>query len=367
MNEERLGVRIMFGSSGVVGAVSALLLVLYWPPMPEKEDPVEVIRRMQLGPSGPGLAIRPPATPAHPGALINGDLDAIQTYAGLSLQHVVDAGFQWMGTPRRGSWRAGPGRFEEHQDFRSYKRTQRWNKDPKRRVIVIRPLGPWPASRRALVPLVTRFVMLYFQRPVRWEDREPVPANYRLNLDGAAEHLQYEVGPILDRLQKDVPDDALAVVGLTHLDLYPAPSWGFVFGMADLSHRVAVVSFSRLHPSFWGLEPTPDNMHQARLRLLRVLAHEVSHTLGIHHCLAFRCVMNGCNSLREHDRAPVHLCPLCMAKLAWRLDLRVRGRYGGLAKFFETAGYPKQARWYRRQLLRLTPEVEPNVRRAAAP
>ena len=313
------------------------------------------MRRLQLGPAGGGDAILPTGTPTHPRDLINADLNAIRAYVGLDLEHSVKSGFRWLGEAQPGGWRAGPGREEVHQDFLSYQRNQKWRKVANRRVLVLRPVGPWPADRRHLIGPITKYLMLFFQRPVRWEDPVALPPRYRLNFDGAAEHLQYAVGPILDRLHKRVPDDALAVVGITHVDLYPAPNWGFVFGMADLEDRVAVVSTSRLYPKFWGQEATPKRLQKAQLRLLRVLAHEVSHTLGLHHCHAFRCNLNGCNSLAEHDRAPSHLCPACMAKLAWRLDLRVRARYGGLAHLFHKLGYPTEASWYRKQLLRLSP------------
>ena len=45
---------------------------------------------------------------------------------------------------------------------------------------------------------------------------------------------------ILDLLHRRLPGDALCVVGVTMEDLYPDPSWNFVFGQASLTDRVGV-------------------------------------------------------------------------------------------------------------------------------
>jgi archaemetzincin len=158
-------------------------------------------------------------------------------------------------------------------------------------------------------------------------------------------------------------------VGITAADIYPASSWQFVFGLADLRERVAVVSHHRLHPEFQGLDPTPERRALASVRFLRVLAHEIAHTLGLTHCVTFQCIMNGCNSLDEQDQAPLHLCPVCLAKLAWRLRWRIEARYGGLAHLLYKLRLPGASRFFRRQFARLqplspTPEVLLGPRRA---
>ena len=110
-------------------------------------------------------------------------------------------------------------------------------------------------------------LMLSFQRPVRWEDRLPLPRTHRLNDDGARPHLQYPTRPVLNRLQRELPDDAIALIALTAQDLYPTPDWSFVFGMADLRNRVGVVSLSRLVPAFWGAQITPAAQTRALFRM----------------------------------------------------------------------------------------------------
>ena len=57
---------------------------------------------------------------------------------------------------------------------------------------------------------------------------------------------------ILDILRHNLPADAFCTIGITMRDLYPNPSWNFVFGEASLDDRVGVFSFARYDPAFYG-------------------------------------------------------------------------------------------------------------------
>jgi predicted Zn-dependent protease len=47
---------------------------------------------------------------------------------------------------------------------------------------------------------------------------------------------------VLRWLQGYLPEDAFCLLGITMEDLYPNPSWNFVFGEAALRERVGVAS-----------------------------------------------------------------------------------------------------------------------------
>lgn len=358
MNEQRIGAALLLGSSSLTGLLCVALLWGYWPPRPAQPDPLEQVRHLQLGASGPACSLRLPEPPIAPSGLLQGDLAAMRRYVHLPLARLRASGFEWLGQVRPGSWRAGPGRDERAQSFAAYKLAESYSRLPRRRVLVIRAVGPWPERAQHLFGPITRFLTAYFQRPVRWERPLPLPARSRLTADGAAIHHQYPVDPILMRLRDEAPSDALAVVGLTFRDIYPHPSWRYVFGMADLTSHVAVVSTSRLSPRFWGDAVTPHGRLQWLRRLLTVIAHEVGHALGLAHCVTFRCVQNGSNGLDDLDDTPAHLCPLDLAKLAWRLDWRVAQRHRDLAALFYSLGFLPDARWHAhraRLLLRSQP------------
>ena len=39
------------------------------------------------------------------------------------------------------------------------------------------------------------------------------------------------------------------------------------------------------------------------------------------HCTAHSCLMNGSNHREEKDRRPTNLCPVCLRKLCWNLQV----------------------------------------------
>jgi archaemetzincin len=127
-----------------------------------------------------------------------------------------------------------------------------------------------------------------------------------------------------------------------------------VFGEADLERRVAVYSLVRFQPQFDGKPLNPATRRQALRRSVQLLAHETSHVFGLLHCTKNECVMNGSNSLDESDRAPVHLCPMCLRKLAHAVGFDVVARYGDLYAFYAAHGLTDEARWLKTRLARLS-------------
>ena len=128
-------------------------------------------------------------------------------------------------------------------------------------------------------------------------------------------------------------------------DLYPDPSWNFVFGMASLSERVGVQSFARQDPAFFG-EPRPAGWQAlARRRAAWTLIHEISHMFGLTHCTYWRCVVAGSNSQEEADRSPLHACPVCLRKLHSAIRFKPAAREDALAAAFARLAIDDEAAW----------------------
>ncbi len=122
-----------------------------------------------------------------------------------------------------------------------------------------------------------------------------------------AERQQYHSSQILEKLQRSATAQTWRLLGVTRSDLY-IPILTFVFGEAQLEGRCAVVSTHRLRQEFYGL---PANQALLRERLLKEAIHELGHTLGLHHCESYRCVMAAAHSVEWIDLKNATFCPTC--------------------------------------------------------
>ena len=238
---------------------------------------------------------------------------------------------------------------EPGQSFESFVAADPNRPDETRSTLVLQPLGRFDHPGAPSPEQLRRFAEAYFgidgqvyptvdlsQVEIAWR-RQP----------GLLQP-QLRTGDLLDLLRANLPEHAYCYVGITMEDLYPGEGWNYVFGQASLRDRVAVYSFVRYFPEFWG-EASNDPKIVLR-RSLKVLAHETGHAFGIHHCIAHHCVMNGSNHLGESDAAPLHLCPQCLRKLQWSVGFDVVERYRRLATVYRELGLLDEAAWVERRL-----------------
>jgi archaemetzincin len=157
--------------------------------------------------------------------------------------------------------------------------------------------------------------------------------------------VQIKTTDVLAHLEKNVPSDAFCVMAFTMVDLYPADDWNYVFGQASLKERVGVFSFARYEPGFFGEPPKEGDAVLAKRRALGVMAHEIGHMFGLAHCIYFACAMNGSNNLAETDRAPLHLCPVCLRKIWSSVRFDPVARYRAIARIYADLGLDTDRKW----------------------
>ena len=262
-----------------------------------------------------------------------------------------EKGFLRLGPPKPGEWL----QFykETPQTFERYKLAVKVRPNSERKTLVLQPLGLMDAEKQKVMEKMREYAEIFFQIPARLEKPlpleapnvqlfKPVPIN---NRHGTYDR-QYDGDKIMECvLEKHIPKDAIAYLGITMEDLF-SDDLNFVFGIATLKKHVGVYSLCRYYPEFWGQSPAPANSEVLGLRrACKVLNHETGHMFGLTHCVFYHCSMNGSNTLAETDAAPIHFCPLCQRKLAWNIGFDTLKQYEQLEAFYRRNDLIEEADW----------------------
>lgn len=123
---------------------------------------------------------------------------------------------------------------------------------------------------------------------------------------------QYFSSVILQNLLKIKDDRQKKILAIIDRDLY-VPQLNFVFGEADPSHGVCIISLTRLHQSYYGLSEDRDLFLK---RSLKEAVHEIGHLVHLGHCPLPSCVMHFSNSLLDTDRKDYHFCSDCRKRIS---------------------------------------------------
>jgi archaemetzincin len=122
---------------------------------------------------------------------------------------------------------------------------------------------------------------------------------------------QYLASELLAKLKKSGIAKDEKVLDIVDVDLY-APGLNFVFGQADITSGVALISLCRLRQEFYGL---PSDNALFLDRAAKEAVHEIGHTFGLGHCKNAKCVMHFSNSLADTDWKQIAFCSQCRPKL----------------------------------------------------
>ena len=269
----------------------------------------------------------------------------------------LDDSFQPVPVPSPSDWLAV--HREPGQTFDDFRRSQPNRPDTRRRIIYLQPLGDFRAQQSPSLEMLRQYAADFFQMEVKALAPISISASgVTSRTNSMTGRRQVLTGGVLHWLQGRLPGDAFCLLGITMEDLYPEPSWNFVFGQASLNERVGVYSFARYDPAFYGEPRGKDYPALLLRRSMKVLTHETGHMFGLTHCVYFNCVMNGSNHLQESDRRPLHLCPVCLRKLQFSVGFDVVKRYEALAQFDRQAGLEDEAAWVDRRLEKIRPSAD---------
>ena len=211
--------------------------------------------------------------------------------------------------------------------------------------IYVQPLGEFDETQQCLAKQTAEFIRHFFGMPVELLEARPlgdIPETARRMRDDEEQILSTWI--MSDVLQPLRPEDAMAVIGLVTYDLWPG-DLNWVFGQASIRDRVGV----------WSLHRNGDpRASEATYRLclrrtLKTAVHETGHMLGIPHCSAYECCMNGSRSREENDRQPLEFCPECQPKIWWSCGADPVQRGRALEQFANENGLTTEAAVWKRQ------------------
>jgi len=237
---------------------------------------------------------------------------------------------------------AEPGQtFEAYMAARPIRPGRQYN------AIYIQPIAHFTAGQQKLLDISREYIGLYLNLPVKVLPALPLSI---IPESAQRTHPSRGTRQILSTFMLDSlltprrPDDALALLGLTTVDLWTELGLDFISGQASFHNRVGVCSL------YWSGDPDgSDSLFTLCLsRTIKTAVHEIGHILTMRHCSEFDCVMNGGRYLKKWDDRPLYLCPICLKKLCWNLGMDPVERYQKLATFCLQHNLLKEAEFFQK-------------------
>lgn len=175
---------------------------------------------------------------------------------------------------------------------------------PRPPLVVVRALGLVPPEQlRGVCRL------LLAEHPVRCAVRASRSVTEVLEA-WDVERRQLDARRALDLLFETRSRDAVVELDVTAIDLFEDGK-PYVFGLASLPDRTALLSLARLHS---------DDPETRRARLRTLVRHEFGHAVGLTHHDVTHCVMRQDPTVATLDEAPEGPCVACRATVHRQLE-----------------------------------------------
>lgn len=246
---------------------------------------------------------------------------------------------------------------EGGQNFKRYSTGMTINRPTyRKKFIYLTPLifdeEPVPKS---ILESLSIYAAIFFDVPIKIGKKKNMLKDVPNRINEDSKTFQVDASAVLDKME--VPSDAFCVAGITMCDLYPKPSWNFVFGQAQLANSCGVYSLARYLSNFGSSQNTVYKPEEEKggeptiiRRACKVMCHEIGHMYGLSHCIYFECLMNGSNHLQEADKRPSFLCPLCLNKLYFIMRFDIEKRYRKMMDFWGSHGLQAEVEWLQTRL-----------------
>jgi archaemetzincin len=243
-----------------------------------------------------------------------------------------------LSVPKEGEWMAE--HEEEAQTFEKYCVSKPVSIEDDCNIIYIQPIGKFTSSENKIVEDTVDYIAKFFQlKTVQLNgiSEDSIPTNKK-RMNAGIEQL--DASFINNKiLPKKAPNNGIVIMAITAKDLYPSPSWNYVFGLVNYKKRTGISSFNR----FFEGTLTAENYSLCLNRITKTAVHEIGHMFSMKHCKHAVCLMNGVNHLPESDSKPNALCSECLKKLSWNLKYDDKKRLKEVITFLKTQHLEKDA------------------------
>ena len=117
-----------------------------------------------------------------------------------------------------------------------------------------------------------------------------------------------------------------------------------MYGQARIVEKTGVFSFARHSPKFeegvHARDLSCEDLSSEELvdwikLAVRTMKHETLHMFGFHHCIYFRCLMNGSNGSHDTAGRTDTLCPVCLRKFIFSVSTGMKCEINLLEKYRE--------------------------------
>jgi archaemetzincin len=235
---------------------------------------------------------------------------------------------------------------EPGQTFEEYLASNPNRPTRARPAFYLQSVGELDSKQKRLAGEVEAFLNIAYGTSIKWTDAIPaasIPPSVLYAPAGWGPS-GYRATSILEKvIALHRPKDATSVLALTADNLWTGEGLKVVFGRASFEKNIAAMSLARI-----GDVEQDGNL--VLERALKVASHELAHTIGIFHCLAFECGMNETNSRGDLDHRPLAFCSECEMKVWWACGLDPVVRTQRLLEFCESRELTNAANDYRRRL-----------------
>lgn len=236
---------------------------------------------------------------------------------------------------------------ENGQTFKNYMRLIKKSKSLhslkiKSKIVLIPIRMDESIFSKYLLNALKEFLEIYFDLIVLVEDGLNLSNKFKLDTNDSIDAIN-----TLSILKTFKEKNSFSTVAITTCDLTHNES--FVFGLSDQELQVCVVSLFRYVLDLKTNDGRVNDMDLLK-KTCSVICHEIAHTFGLEHCIYYRCIMNGSNTIEEDDKLPIYLCPICFRKLHFLLNFDIEKRYLNLFKYCEKYEFKSESNWYQKRL-----------------